>query len=104
MIENEKERLSTAEITSTVRVFFSTAGVDRAIEADEDYFSLGYLNSLLALELVTYVERSFGITVEVEDLDLDNFRTIARVVGFVRRKLDPTSGTADGVTERQSSE
>ncbi|HKN98219.1 MAG TPA: acyl carrier protein [Pseudonocardiaceae bacterium] len=58
---------------------------------DEDYFAVGLVNSLLALELVAHVERRFGITVEVEDLDLDNFRTMHRTAEFVRRKRSAQS-------------
>jgi methoxymalonate biosynthesis acyl carrier protein len=74
-------------IVERIRAFFASALPESRLEPDQDYFALGLVNSLLALELVTYVEKSFTIRVEVEDLDLDNFRTMNRMAAFVRGKL-----------------
>lgn len=57
------------------------------VRPEDDIFALGLVNSLRALEIVAYVERTFALTVEVEDLDLDNFRTAGRLAGFVTRKI-----------------
>jgi acyl carrier protein len=35
---------------------------------------------------VMFVEKTFEVTVEDEDLDLDHFRSIVAVADFVRRK------------------
>lgn len=74
-------------VLEDLRRFFSSALPGGARTVDEDYFALGHANSLFALELITFVERHFSITVEVTDLELENFRTIARTAEFVRRKL-----------------
>lgn len=63
---------------------------------DDDYFALGLVASLQALQIVTHVERTYGITVDVADLDLDNFRTAARVAGFVAAKRGAHGGPAGG--------
>jgi methoxymalonate biosynthesis acyl carrier protein len=78
--------LTAEEILAELRDFFTTATAGNTPGPDEDYFALGLVNSLLALELVAHVERRFAIAVEVEDLDLDNFRTLNRVTAFVCRK------------------
>ncbi|MFH8470762.1 acyl carrier protein [Streptomyces sp. NPDC017991] len=78
-----------------LRSFLASAlpGVD--LDIHDDYFEQGNANSLFALELVTFVEREFSVVVEVEDLDLDNFRTLARTVEFVRAKrAAPSPGPA----------
>jgi methoxymalonate biosynthesis acyl carrier protein len=80
------------ELLREIRKFFDSVLPGNAIGADDDYFSLGLVNSLMALEMVTYVERVFGVAVETEDLDLDNFRTMNRMVGFVERKRASTRG------------
>lgn len=77
---------ASADVLGQVRAFFDSALPGNAIGDDDDYFSLGLVNSLLALELVAYVERGFGVPVEVEDLDLDNFRTMGAIARFVDRK------------------
>jgi acyl carrier protein len=53
---------------------------------DDDIFASGFVNSLLAMQLVTFVEKEFGITVENDDLDIDNFRTINSIACLVERK------------------
>ena len=65
---------------------FLTAALRRQVEPDDDYFAQGLADSLFALELVTFVESRYAITVTVEDLDLDSFRTANRITEFVRRK------------------
>jgi methoxymalonate biosynthesis acyl carrier protein len=77
---------TTDEITGRILAFLSAATGGKHIAADQDYVSEGLIDSLLALELVTQVEQMFDIEIDVEDLDIDNFRTAARVAEFVRRK------------------
>lgn len=73
-------------IEARLTEFFESATGGARIGPDDDYFALGLVNSLLALEIVAFVERVFDVSVEVADLDLDNFRTIGRIAGFVRGK------------------
>ncbi|MFC9430545.1 acyl carrier protein [Streptomyces sp. NPDC056987] len=79
------------ELVDELRKYFSSL-TGTELGPDDDYFALGLVASLQALQIVTYVERTYGITVEVEDLDLDNFRTAARVAGFVRLKGGERAG------------
>lgn len=62
-------------------------GVLREEIGDEvDIFATGMANSLLAMRIVTFVETSYGLTVEAEDLDPANFRSVAALTEFVHRK------------------
>jgi methoxymalonate biosynthesis acyl carrier protein len=54
---------------------------------DDDIFGMGFVNSLLALQLVNFLQKEFSITVEDEDLDLENFRTIDSMDALLERKL-----------------
>lgn len=83
------------DVTGQVTEFL-TAALRRPVGPDDDYFALGLADSLFALELVTFVESRFDLTVEVEDLDLDSFRTANRIARFVQRK----TGSPD-LTETQ---
>ena len=74
------------ERKTEIKNFLSLYFRNHRLEDDEDIFALGFVNSLLALQLVAFVEKEFGITVEDEDLDLDNFRTVARIDALVARK------------------
>ena len=53
---------------------------------DEDIFALGFVNSLLAMQLVSFIEKEFEITIDDDDLDLDNFRTIRNMSDLIERK------------------
>jgi acyl carrier protein len=62
----------------------SVADVD--IPDDQDIFASGLVNSLFAMQLILFIEQEFQVKVEDEDLDINNFNTIAAMVGFIGRK------------------
>jgi len=79
--------MSTQENKEKVAQYLARFFPGHALAEDEDIFSLGFVNSMFAMQLVTFVEHEFGITIENEDLELDNFRTINAIAGLVGRKL-----------------
>ena len=70
-----------------IKEFLSRLMRNHDLKDDEDIFALGFINSLAALQLVQFLEKEFGITVEDEDLDLDNFRTLNSMDDLLERKL-----------------
>ena len=52
----------------------------------EDIFATGFVNSMFAMQLVQFVETTFGITVESDDMEIDNFRSIDAIAALVERK------------------
>ncbi|WP_245568543.1 acyl carrier protein [Nocardia concava] len=74
-----------AELTKELLGYFGSMA-EIELSPDDDIFALGLVNSLRALEIVVHVESTYGITVEVDDLELDNFRSAARAADFVTRK------------------
>jgi methoxymalonate biosynthesis acyl carrier protein len=74
------------ETQSKIKEFLSRFFKNHDLQPDEDIFSLGFVNSLLAMQLVAFVEKEFGVAVGDEDLDLDNFRSINSIAGLVERK------------------
>jgi acyl carrier protein len=52
----------------------------------------GILDSLGVLELVTYLEQEFKISVADEELVPENFQTIMCVTAFVEKKSDNSPG------------
>jgi acyl carrier protein len=74
------------DVQTTVREFLAER-VPPDLKADDDIFRLGFVNSLFALQLVMFVEKQFGITVDTEDLELDNFRSLDAIAGLVERKV-----------------
>lgn len=71
-----------------IKEFLSRFFRDRDLKDDEDIFALGFVNSLLALQLVQFLEKEFGITIEDEDLDFENFQTINNMVALIERKTE----------------
>ena len=69
-----------------IKEFLSRFFRNHDLADDEDIFALGFVNSLLAMQLVNFVEKEFKITVDDDDLDLDNFRTITSIDRLVARK------------------
>ena len=74
------------ETHEKIKEFLSRFFKNHDLKANEDIFALGFVNSLLAMQLVAFVEKEFGIAVGDEDLDLDNFRTIDAIANLVARK------------------
>jgi methoxymalonate biosynthesis acyl carrier protein len=69
-----------------IKEFLSRFFKNQDLKPEEDIFALGFVNSLLAMQLVAFVEKEFGIQVGDEDLDLDNFRSIQAISNLVTRK------------------
>jgi methoxymalonate biosynthesis acyl carrier protein len=69
-----------------IKEFLSRFFKSHDLQPDEDIFALGFVNSLLAMQLVAFVEKEFGVQVADEDLDLDNFRSINAISNLVARK------------------
>ncbi|MFJ8053142.1 acyl carrier protein [Streptomyces luteogriseus] len=57
------------------------------LKDDDDIFQLGFVSSMFAIQLVSFVEHEFGLTIDNDDLELDNFRSVAALDAFVTRKL-----------------
>lgn len=55
------------------------------ITDSDDIFSLGFINSLFAMELVMFLEKDFRVTIPNEDLVIDNFRTVGRMTALMHR-------------------
>jgi methoxymalonate biosynthesis acyl carrier protein len=74
------------ETQGKIKTFLSRFFKNHDLKPDEDIFALGFVNSLLAMQLVAFVEKEFGVAVGDEDLDLDNFRTINSIAALVAKK------------------
>jgi methoxymalonate biosynthesis acyl carrier protein len=69
-----------------IREFVSKFFRGHALADNEDIFASGFVNSMFAMQLVQFVESTFGITVESDDLEIDNFRTLDAIEALVARK------------------
>lgn len=74
------------ETKAIIRTFLGRHFRAAQLEDDQDFFALNFVNSLFALQLINFVEHEFHITVEDDDLELDNFRSINAIIDLVARK------------------
>ena len=80
-------QMSSDAIRLAIRGFVSRFFRGHELQDEEDMFATGYVNSMFAMQLVQFVETQFGFAVESDDLELDNFRSIAAIARLVERKL-----------------
>lgn len=75
------------DIKTTIRAFLQKRiGQEVKFADSDDIFALGLVNSLFALELVSFLEGNFDIEIENSDLNLENFSTLDNLEGFISRK------------------
>jgi methoxymalonate biosynthesis acyl carrier protein len=72
-----------------IRDFIAPRFPSHPLKDGEDMFSLGFVNSLFAMELVLFIEKEFGFRIPNEEMDLDNFRTVDAMVALVGRLALP---------------
>jgi len=53
---------------------------------DTDLVGIGLLDSLALVELLAQLEETFGVSISTDDLELENFRSIDSIAGFVSRR------------------
>ncbi|WP_098748982.1 acyl carrier protein [Paenibacillus sp. EZ-K15] len=77
------------EIKQKIRSFIESNLVvfeDEAVFTDDDHiFQKGFVNSLFAMKLLSYIEQEFGFTVRNEDLDIANFSTLNNIVKLIEK-------------------
>jgi D-alanine--poly(phosphoribitol) ligase subunit 2 len=59
---------------------------------DLDLFGTGVVDSLMLVKLLASLEERFDVRVAVEELEMDNFRTVRRIAAFVEAKQAPVAG------------
>ena len=79
--------MSEEEIRSRLRDFVMRFMRGHDLQDGEDLFGTGFVNSMFAMQLVQFVESTFGVSCESDDLEIDNFRSIDALTAFVQRKL-----------------
>ncbi len=75
------------EYKDKIRSFLSKYIQDNDFQDDDHLFEKGYVNSLLAIEMVMFVENEFSIKVGNEDLSLDNFKSVNAIAQLIDRKV-----------------
>ena len=77
------------ELNTTIRQFIIENFLfeeDENLKEDTSFLEAGIIDSTGILELVSFIEENYGITVEDEELIPENLDSIANVVAYLNRK------------------
>jgi methoxymalonate biosynthesis acyl carrier protein len=80
------KRIAMTDTISRIKGFLAQVVPDHELQDDEDIFAAGYVNSLFAMQIMLFIEKEFQITVEDEDMEIENFRTVSAMARLVERK------------------
>jgi methoxymalonate biosynthesis acyl carrier protein len=78
--------MSAQEAKQLIREFINDSISLGNASDDENLFETGIVNSLFAIQLMTFIEKTFQLEIGTDDLDIENFKSISAAAQFVLRK------------------
>jgi acyl carrier protein len=75
--------VATEAVTDRVQRLFVETLKLQVPSPETDLIEGGLLDSLALVELLFALEREFGVTIALEELDIDSFRSVSRIAEFV---------------------
>ncbi len=72
-------------LTALARLLAENLYVEVPAE-DTDLIAAGVLDSLMLVELLVQIERTFDVTIALEDLDLEQFRTLRDMARYIAQR------------------
>ena len=69
---------------------------DRQVEETHSLLGTGVVDSTGVLELISFLETTFGVKFNDEELVAENFDSVERIKEFIFRKLHKSNGSSDG--------
>jgi methoxymalonate biosynthesis acyl carrier protein len=79
------------DVKQTLRQFVTRSINLTDLADDDDLFESGLVNSLFAIQLMTFIEKTFAVEVDADDLDIKNFRSVSAATDFVLKKSAATT-------------
>jgi acyl carrier protein len=74
------------EAKAKVRAFLEKFIQDHDFQDADNIFALGLVNSLMAMQLVLFLEKDFGAKFTNQDLNLKNFRSVDAMVDLLAQR------------------
>ncbi len=74
------------KVRETVTNFLLSSINIENLNDDDNLFASGIVNSLFAVQLMTFLEKIFVIELGMDDLDIENFKSVNATTAFVMRK------------------
>jgi acyl carrier protein len=69
-------------------------GDDGPLKEDTSFLEEGIIDSTGILELIAFLEETYGLTIRDEEYVPENFDTLGNVARFLERKLSPAAEAA----------
>jgi len=63
-------------------------GEEGQIELETDFFEKGIIDSTGVIELVSYIEETFGISIDDDELIPENLSSLKKIGEFLQQKTD----------------
>ena len=63
-------------------------GDEEQIELETDFFEKGIIDSTGVIELVSFLEETFGISIDDEELVPENLSSLKNINAFLQQKTD----------------
>lgn len=78
--------MNAAAACAKIHAFLERFIQDQDFTNDNDIFALGLVNSLMAMQLVLFLEKEFGLKFSNHDLNLANFRTVTAMTALLQQR------------------
>ena len=75
------------DVKNKIRGFLGKYFDESGVADDDNIFEIGLVNSLFAMQLVTFIEKEFEIGITNDELDLENFKSISAITSLVESKI-----------------
>ena len=78
--------MTQAEARQKVRAFLEKFIRDQDFQDADNIFALGLVNSLMAMQLVLFMEKEFAMKFSNQELNLKNFRSVDAMVELLGQR------------------
>ena len=76
-------------------------GQDFALSSSDSFLEKGVIDSMGVLELIAFLQETYGITVEDDELTPDNLDSFNNLAAYIAHKLDGTALVGAGADGRE---
>lgn len=74
------------DVKNTIKEYINSNANVTDIDDDCLIFEEGIVSSLFAVQLMIFLEKTFSIKIRMDDLNLENFKSISEIANFVTEK------------------
>jgi len=96
-----------ATIRQQVRTFLAEnylLGQDYSLEDTDSFLENGIIDSTGVLQLIAFLEETYGITVEDGEVTPENLDSVNSITTYLQRKLEGTQQEAQSSASRESAQ